>query len=261
MWYYHPMDGGHQRRPRPTSAPEANQWSDVWMLMRPERRRQTVVQALVADIVAGTYPARTALPNEADLCSRFDVSRTVVREAAKLLEAKGMISIQQGRGSIVLPERSWAPLDREIVDAQLALDELHPMLDELMVIRILLEGPMVEQAAGRIGAGALRDLEEVLAAGERVLDEPERFMELDIRFHGMLIEASGNRLATAIMTSIGAALRASRRLTTRAPGATASAQRSHQRILRHVQAGDGASARLAMQMHLEAARRLLAGSP
>src|SRR5215469_6150010 len=144
------MDGGNRRQQRSTSAPEMGQWSDVWTLMRPERRRQTVVQALVSDIVTGTYAAGAALPNEADLCTRFDVSRTVVREAAKLLEAKGMISIQQGRGSIVLPERSRAPLDRDIVDAQLAQDHAHPMLDELMVVRILLEGPMVDKAAGPI---------------------------------------------------------------------------------------------------------------
>src|SRR5262249_53448208 len=159
-------------------------------------RRQTVVQALVADIVGGTYPAGAALPNEADLCTRFEVSRTVVREAAKLLEAKGMISIQQGRGSIVLPERSWVPLDREIVDAQLGVDESPPMLGELMETRMLLEGPLVEQAAERASPATLRELNQVLVAAGSALDEPERFLELDIRFHGLLIEASGNRLAT-----------------------------------------------------------------
>jgi DNA-binding FadR family transcriptional regulator len=261
MSYYDPMYGGDRPRRRSPSTPPGDEWSDLWLLMRPERRRQNVVQALVADIVAGAYPAGASLPNEADLCARFEVSRTVVREAAKLLEAKGMISIQQGRGSIVLPERSWVPLDREIFDAQLALDDSHPMLGELMVIRMLLEGAMVEQAAERASPAALRELNQVLVAAGRVLDEPERFLELDIRFHGLLIEASGNRLATAIMAAIATALRASRRLTNRAPGAIASAHRSHQQILRHVQARDGSAARRAMEQHLEAARRLLAGGP
>src|SRR6266700_4757531 len=182
----------------------------------PRRRlRNGVVQALVADIVGGAYPPGSVLPTEAELCASFEVSRTVVREAVKLLEAKGMVIVQQGRGSIVLPEAAWAPLDRDIFDAQLASDDGHPMLDDLMVVRTLLEGAMVEQAARRIGPETTEELGRVLAAAEGLLDRPDQFTELDIRFHGLLIEASGNCLAATIMAATGSALRASRRLTNR----------------------------------------------
>jgi DNA-binding FadR family transcriptional regulator len=223
------------------------------------RLRSGLVRALVSDIVGGGYPPGSVLPTEAELCALFEVSRTVVREAIKLLEAKGMVAVQQGRGSIVLPESSWVPLDRDIFDAQLASDAGHPVLDDLMVVRSALEGAMLEQAASRIAPETAAELTRLLAAAEGVLDRPDQFTELDIRFHGLLVEASGNRLAATIIGAIGGVLGSSRRLARREPGELAKAHDSHQQILRHVQAGDGAAAQRVMRDHLEAARELLAG--
>jgi GntR family transcriptional regulator, galactonate operon transcriptional repressor len=223
------------------------------------RLRSGLVCALVSDIVGGGYPPGSVLPTEAELCARFDVSRTVVREAIKLLEAKGMVTVHQGRGSIVLPESFWAPLDRDIFDARLAGDGGRPALDDLMAVRWALEGAMLEQAASRMGSETAEELARLLDAAEGVLDRPEQFTELDIRFHGLLVEASGNRLAATIVGAIGGVLRASRRLANREPGALAKAHDSHQQILHHVRAGDAAAAQRVMRSHLEGARELLAG--
>lgn len=74
---------------------------------RPPRRVRgaklgtTVVEQLVDDIVRGALPPGTALPPEADLCEEFGVSRTVIRESVKVIQEKGLVRIEHGRGTQV----------------------------------------------------------------------------------------------------------------------------------------------------------------
>jgi GntR family galactonate operon transcriptional repressor len=71
-----------------------------------ERLTEGMVAALIERIVSGDFRPGDMLPPEAILGAEFDVSRTVVREAIKTLEAKGLVSVQQGRGSVVMPRSS-----------------------------------------------------------------------------------------------------------------------------------------------------------
>ncbi|MBX6169773.1 MAG: FadR family transcriptional regulator, partial [Thermobispora bispora] len=78
---------------------------------RPRRLGDTVVTYLVDRIVSGAYPVDTVLPTEPELCQEFGVSRTVVRESIKLLEAKGLVKATPGRGTRVLEPIGWNLLD------------------------------------------------------------------------------------------------------------------------------------------------------
>ena len=74
-----------------------------------------VVEALGQAIVTGTWDAAGAFPIEAELCARFGVSRSVVREAVKMLTAKGLLSARPRRGTVVEPEPHWNLLDPDVL--------------------------------------------------------------------------------------------------------------------------------------------------
>ena len=58
-------------------------------------------------IAQGEYAPGTALPSEAELCNRFEVSRNVMREIIKMLSTKRLIDAQPHRGLFVMPSEQW----------------------------------------------------------------------------------------------------------------------------------------------------------
>src|ERR687891_2273664 len=85
----------------------------------PQRRRLSdqLVESVVAAIVAGEYPPGSVLPSEAQLARMAGVSRLTVREAVKSLQARGVLRVEQGRGTFVNQPSSWSPLDRVLIAA------------------------------------------------------------------------------------------------------------------------------------------------
>ena len=91
--------------------------------MRIPRRQSLpsqVAREFLAAIVSGTYQPSTRLPAEHELVALTGVSRLTLREAMKLLEDKGVVRIEQGRGTFVNPQASWSPLDPMILTARAA---------------------------------------------------------------------------------------------------------------------------------------------
>src|SRR5438093_279578 len=84
------------------------------------RLHRNLLRVLIADITSGTLPERVWLPREADLATEFSVSRGVAREALRGLEARGLVSIRQGRGAVVTRPRSWNVPDEDVMKALLA---------------------------------------------------------------------------------------------------------------------------------------------
>src|SRR5438034_4993531 len=76
--------------------------------IRPPTLRAVVADRLQEAIAAGEFANGEYLPPEPELCRRFGVSRTVVREALGTLEARGLVAVQHGRGAIILPNRAPA---------------------------------------------------------------------------------------------------------------------------------------------------------
>ncbi|MET9251170.1 FadR/GntR family transcriptional regulator [Nonomuraea sp. NPDC003709] len=175
---------------------------------RPPRRVRgaklgtTVVEQLVDDIVRGALPPGTALPPEADLCEEFGVSRTVIRESVKVIQEKGLVRIEHGRGTQVTDPRQWNLLDDVVLTAVIAHDENVTFLDELVSVRTALEAEMAAAAAlartpddeERIGA-------ELAVMRANLASTPD-FAAADVRFHDMIMAASRNRLGRAIVNSI-----------------------------------------------------------
>ena len=111
-----------------------------------------VAHALGGEIVAGALPVGSLIPNEADLCTRFAVSRTVVREAVKLLTAKGLLRSNAGIGTWVLPSSEWNFLDPVVFSWVKAGGNVENLIQNLFEFRNAVEPAAAAEAEYLDGA-------------------------------------------------------------------------------------------------------------
>jgi len=157
-----------------------------------------VVEALVDLIVSGRLAPGASLPPELPLSEQFGVSRTVLRESVKRLEEKGLVTVSQGRGTVVQPTRSWNMLDRVVLQALIAHDRTLGVLDELTVVRAQLESAMASETAAALTPDDLDTLRVPLEEMRASIDDVPRFLAADVDFHETVMALSGNRLAESI---------------------------------------------------------------
>ncbi|MET8763866.1 FadR/GntR family transcriptional regulator [Lentzea sp. NPDC004782] len=232
---------------------------------RPANLARAITTELVERIVRGDHPPGTSLPPEPVLCETFSVSRTVIREAMKVLQEKGLVQVRQGAGTQVTPPSTWNMLDELVLGAVIAEDATLGILDDLVVTRRLLESDMANVAA------RVADQDEVGALGALVermdglLDDPDAYRALDTAFHDTIMRASGNRIARAVVRALESQVmhtasymgRTDREL-------CAASNRGHRRIYERIAAHDPDGAAEAMFAHITEAwlvRRSEAGDP
>ncbi|MDZ5650633.1 FadR/GntR family transcriptional regulator [Nitrospirillum sp. BR 11828] len=108
-----------------------------------------IVQDLGAAIVTGTYSSDKPFPIEADLCKHYGASRSVLREAVKMLTAKGLLRARPRQGTWVEPEESWSLLDPDVLRWILERKFSLPLLAEFTEIRLAVEPLAAQLAAAR----------------------------------------------------------------------------------------------------------------
>jgi DNA-binding FadR family transcriptional regulator len=165
---------------------------------RAERLSVAVVAELVELIVTGQLGEGQLLPPEGPLSEHFGVSRTVIREAAKRLEEKGLVIVAQGRGTQVARSGSWNMLDPVVLSALIDNDESLGVLDELTVVRGNLESAMAGAVAAHRTAEELTRIEHALDVMREMEHESDSFRQADVVFHLTVMELSRNRLAENI---------------------------------------------------------------
>lgn len=218
---------------------------------RPRRLGDIVVTYLVDRIVSGAYPVDTVLPTEPELCQEFGVSRTVVRESVKLLEAKGLVKAIPGRGTQVLEPIGWNLLDPVVLEAQIRHDSDLRILDDLINVRAALECDMAAQCARVITPAQSEALTEQANVLAESLDDPLRYAREDVAFHEMIMIASGNRLGHAIIHGIHAKARLSSQYNgdpSREELVQSVAE--HRQIQSMILQGDAQGAAAAMRIHI-----------
>jgi DNA-binding FadR family transcriptional regulator len=211
-----------------------------------------VVEALVDLIVSGALAPGDTLPPELALCQQFGVSRTVLRESVKRLEEKGLVTVGQGRGTVVQPTRSWNTMDRVVLTALIAHDQTLGILDELTVVRSRLEAAMAGETA-RVRSGVELDLLRGVMADMRAsVEDSAAFNAADIAFHELVMATSGNRLAESIARVLYEQARESARYDVYAPVRLRELTLAeHERVFTAIEAGAGDGAEEAMRAHVE----------
>jgi DNA-binding FadR family transcriptional regulator len=207
-------------------------------------------------IVIGGFEGE-GFPTEAVLARRYAVSRSVTREAVKMLTAKGLLTARPRTGtSIQAPER-WNLFDPDVLRWLMERRFSLQLLRQFNELRLAIE-PSAAALAARTGDAALvADVQAGfarMAAAEAGLDDP---LDTDIAFHVAVLRASGNPFYMQFEGLVATALRTSIRFTNRFVGRTASLPQ-HRAVLDAMLDGDAEAAAAAMRVLIEDVLALIA---
>lgn len=217
-----------------------------------ERLVDRVVNEIQNLIVEHKLEPGVRLPPERDLAEQIGVSRTVVREAVRILVAKGLLETTHGVGTVVRQVNS----DQIAEHLQIMLQTRGFSLDHLHHVRSILEVEIAGMAALRATDEATQELDRILAEAEVVMSRPEAFADKDAEFHRLLAEVSRNPLLVMLLDSIRDLMREVRLSVSRHPDLFEMVIPDHRKILECVNNRDEDGARHAMQQHLEHARTI-----
>lgn len=145
-------------------------------------------------ILAGEYAAGDILPGEIELGDLFGVSRTAVREAVKILAAKGMLLPRPRIGTRILPRHQWNFLDQELLSWWVTRENFEGVMEHFLVMRTSLEPQACALAA--VNATDEEKHKLVMLMEEMQLlhahFDRERWISIDAQFHRHIYEISGN---------------------------------------------------------------------
>lgn len=162
-----------------------------------------VADVLGKAIVHGDYPMGSILPSELELCEQFGVSRTGVREALKMLGAKGLIAPRRRVGGLVTDRARWSLLDPDILRWMRGAAVDLGLLKDLARLRLAIEPEAAREAAMRGDSAAI---DAIRIAGEAMAADPEQALVADVAFHVAVLKASGNRFFMALGPMVESAL-------------------------------------------------------
>lgn len=204
-----------------------------------------MLDALGRAIVTGVYTGKR-FPTEGELAIQHGVSRSVTREAVKMLTAKGLLSARPRQGTIVQPADSWNLFDPDVLGWLLERKFSLGLLRHFNELRIAIEpaaAALAARNAGEAGRVAIRAGYARMVAAEAGEDDP---LDADIAFHVAILRAAGNPFFAQFEDVVTTALRSSIRFTNRFKGRSADLA-AHGAVLRAIEAGDGMAAQSAMQ--------------
>lgn len=213
-----------------------------------------VTSQMLAAIFNGSSTVGDELPSERDLSVQFGVSRTVVREALRGLQAKGVVEVQTGRAAriVAVPASQVSEIVQLYVHGAQSQDLLGP--DAIAEVRTTLELRMSELAAEHATPSDLDLIGASLEAMARSSDAEEAARH-DTEFHQLLAAATHNPLYVTLLESINAVVAPYRLSSLRRPGRTAMAMEQHREVYEALRTRDAALARQAMASHLDDSRQ------
>ncbi|MCX4538831.1 FadR family transcriptional regulator (plasmid) [Streptomyces sp. NBC_00841] len=215
-------------------------------MSRPPRGlHQHLVDDLGQRIVAGTYAPGESLHPDA-LEQELEVSKTALREALRVLAAKGLIESRQKRGTFVRPRADWNLLDTDLLRWQRDRAADNDFLANVGEVRLIVEPPAARLAAQRREASDLDALEGALTAMAEAGTDSDASVEADVAFHCALLAAAHNELLTRMAMVIEAGLRVRDPLI-HGGGEWADPLPQHQAVLDAVRARDSDAAERAVQ--------------
>lgn len=216
--------------------------------VRPARASGEIVSQIERAIFSGALQPGDRLQPERELAEEFAVSRITVRDALRVLEARGLVTVKVGAtGGAFVAETN---VDRvtESISTMIMLRRM--TLSELAEARTVVESATAELAAQRADDQALRAVADTVERGRRVVREHLPHTEASMDFHVAIAEAAQNELLSATVRAYRDLL-----LQTlsdmRDVRSAEAVQRAHEEILETVRAHDAEAARKLMLAHLQ----------
>jgi GntR family transcriptional repressor for pyruvate dehydrogenase complex len=221
---------------------------------------EQVANALEKMIIGESLLPGDKLPAEREIAERLGVSRTVVREATRVLNVRGLVKIKQGSGTFVQrlsPRDAVAPISRLLKQGHSGNS-----LKNLCEVRRTLEIGMAGLAAERADEKDIVEMETIIEDMFKHVEDAERFVKCDLAFHSAIAAATHNELYDVLLIPITDLLLEFRLTDYRfdARSAIEGGLTHHHRILDHIRARDVSGARQAMSDHLDQAESVFSAS-
>ena len=215
-----------------------------------------VVNELGRRVVSGAYPAGALLPNEDLLCQELQVSRTALREAVKVLAAKGLLEPRPRIGTRVRVRDQWNLLDPDILAWRCATGADPEFLRHLTELREIIEPAAASLAATSRTAPQLAAIGTALGQMRKALTIAQ-WVEADLAFHTAVLRATNNPLLMPLAAIIGSALESLLGVTARSATDFKRGLPDHQKVFEAIESGDAQSALHRMASMLADTRRLM----
>lgn len=221
-----------------------------WQPVKTRRASEEIYLQLREFILSGQLKPGDRLPSERAMMTQLNRSRPTIREALRMLEQGGYIASTHGAPGAVVEE----PLAEMIQLNQISLQELGEY-------RLNNDSTIAMWAAQRRSAADLQQLRQCLQEAQASTEDYEHFVDLDVKFHSLLAQATGNRVAVIVTQVLGNVEKETLRrkmLAISQADRLALEQRilmRHQIILSAIELGDAEGAREAMIEHSRAANQ------
>jgi len=223
-------------------------------ISQPKNLNAQLVDVIGQRIVQGHYKEGEQLPVEADLCAEFGVSRPIMREATKILSAKGLLTSRPRVGTVVKDRLHWNLLDSEVLTWVTKSLPAAQYLDMMFEARMAIE-PCAAELAARNASES--DIEVIRGAYEDMAAAPtiSASLEPDIRFHQAIMDATHNDVIRYIGRTLHNALAISIRLTSWHSDIHAASLPRHEAIYVAIAERDADAAVLATKLLLRESRK------
>lgn len=199
------------------------------------------------------------LPTERELASRFNVSRTSVREALRKLEIKGIIEIRQGSGSFI-KTTEFPQLGEELSSTIMNVEK--KLVYEMLELRRVLEVECAFLAAQRANSSDLEQIRQALELMEEAKGNVELGLEADLAFHLQIVRASHNTIFLQLIETLSGhmkdTIRATRKQRLSDPTRMQDTIDEHKKIFVAIASGQAEVAKQLMEKHITQVRKELA---
>lgn len=213
---------------------------------------------LGAAIVQGQYAIDKSFPTEAELSQQFNISRSVTREAVKMLTAKGLIASRPRQGIRVMPSSHWNMFDADVLGWTLNARPSLELLREFTQLRMAIEPEAAVLAAeNNQDSAKIKAIGDALARMKRADEGHDDPLAADIEFHCAILAAGNNRFFFQLREFIQVALRVSIASTNQLKGVLTADYDDHKRIYDAICAGDQESASKAVKNLLQEVMQLI----
>lgn len=225
--------------------------SPIYHSVSVPRLHEEVVRQIISQVMGGALKPGDSLPSEMVLAQQFGVSRTVIREAIRILSNKGLVEVKHGSGMLIQPPEQWNYLDPTILIEQLRFGRDPHFLSDLLQLRSVVEVEIAALAALHRTDKDLSTLHEQIAGMQAVLDDHKTYTQLDIAFHDTLMNIARNRLFIQVLRPARKALYVARMISSLRPGGPELSEQGHEEIVEAIELQDQEKAREAMRRHIK----------
>ena len=182
-------------------ADRSNVFSEAVFRPLEKKRYSEQIADLIQDkILRDPLEAGTNLPSEKDLSLEFQVSRSVIREALRMLEVSGLVTIKKGpSGGIFVSNGYHKPITNSLNNL-ITLGDV--TIEHLFDVRLLIEPYIAMEAALNAKDQHIKKLTELMDDSSRHQDDPIRLKRNNLKFHLLVAKASGNPVLALLLESV-----------------------------------------------------------